>query len=110
MWKTTRRPALAEALGSGKIAGAALDCFANEAVLQADSQPLPLSQTAGVITAPHSIGWTYELFRDIGAVTCGHLVDMAKGIRPSRGIVNPEVFDRPGFVAKWNRIRGFTNI
>lgn len=41
--------ALDEALGSGKLAGAALDCFASEPVLE----PQPLTKHAGLIAAPH---------------------------------------------------------
>jgi hypothetical protein len=30
------------------------------------------------------------------------MLDLAQGRRP-RGVINPEVFDRPGFQAKWAR-------
>ncbi len=93
--------ALYAALSSGKIAGAALDCFVGE----------PLTGTPrwaaldNVLLAPHSIAWTDELFRDIGRAACQGLLDLAAGKKP-RGVVNPEVFDRPTFQAKWERITG----
>lgn len=92
--------ALGEALEQGKIAGAALDCFATEPL----REPHPLSHMENVVFAPHSIAWTHELFRDIGHAVCKGMVDLAKGEQP-RGVLNPEVFDRPGFQEKWARYR-----
>ena len=57
-----------------------------------------------VLLAPHSIAWTDELFRDIGRAVCQGMVDLSLGHRP-RGVLNPEVFDRPGFRRKWERLR-----
>ena len=54
--------ALIEALKNGGIAGAALDVFEKEP-LPADSALLSLDN---VILTSHSIGWTEELFRDMG--------------------------------------------
>jgi phosphoglycerate dehydrogenase-like enzyme len=93
--------ALGEALAAGRIAGAALDCFATEPL----REPHPLSQFENVIFAPHSIAWTHELFRDIGQAVCKGMVDLSNGQRPV-GVVNPEVFDRPSFQEKWMRLRG----
>ena len=93
--------ALDEALGSGKLAGAALDCFAAEPVLEANT---PLTKHATLIAAPHCIGWTAELFRDIGTVACNTLVEFAVGTTPARGCVNPDVLKKPSFIAKWKRI------
>ena len=92
--------ALFHALTSRKIAGAALDCFAEEPV----TKPHRFSEFDNVLLAPHSIAWTNELFRDIGRSVCKGMLDLALGDRP-RGVVNPEVFDRPGFLAKWARLR-----
>jgi phosphoglycerate dehydrogenase-like enzyme len=91
--------ALYAALESGKIAGAALDCFAEEPV----TKPHRFGMLENVILAPHCIAWTNELFRDIGRMVCQGMVDLSLGNRP-RGVVNPEVFDRLGFKAKWSRI------
>lgn len=91
---------LYEALAERRIAGAALDCFAEEP----PPAPPRFSELENVLLAPHSIAWTNELFREIGRTACQSLADLAQGRRP-HGIVNPEVFDRPGFQEKWNRLR-----
>ena len=92
--------ALYEVLAGGRIAGAALDCFAEEPVVT----PHRFAELANVLLAPHCIAWTEELFRDIGRVTCKGMLDLSVG-RVPRGVVNPEVFDQPGFQAKWARLR-----
>jgi phosphoglycerate dehydrogenase-like enzyme len=92
--------ALYDALAERRIAGAALDCFAEEP----PPAPPRFSELENVLLAPHSIAWTNELFREIGRTACQSLTDLAQGRRP-HGIVNPEVFDRPGFQEKWNRLR-----
>lgn len=92
--------ALYEALAERRIAGAALDCFAEEP----PTAPPRFCELENVLLAPHSIAWTNELFREIGRTACQSLADLAQGQRP-HGIVNPEVFDRPGFQEKWNRLR-----
>lgn len=93
--------ALYAALSSGQIAGAALDCFVGEPLT---SRPR-WADLENILLAPHSIAWTDELFRDIGRAACQGLLDLAAGKKP-RGVVNPEVFDRPTFQAKWKRIIG----
>ena len=93
--------ALLEALTLHRIAGAALDCFINEPL----TSPPQFSQFDNVLLAPHCIAWTDELFRDIGRTACQGMIDLALGNRP-RGIVNPEVLERPGFLAKWKRLTG----
>ncbi len=91
--------ALALALKERRIAGAAIDCFLREPV----TTPHPLGELDNVLLAPHSIAWTDELFRDIGQTACLGIVDLTQGRRP-RGVVNPEVFERPGFQEKWKRL------
>ncbi len=91
--------ALTEALASRRIAGAALDCFVGEPL----TAPPTFAQFDNVLLAPHCIAWTDELFRDIGRAACQGMVDLTSGRLP-RGIVNPEVLERPGFVAKWKRL------
>jgi phosphoglycerate dehydrogenase-like enzyme len=93
--------ALFDALQAGRIAGAALDCFAEEPV----TKPHRFGERENVLLAPHSIAWTNELFRDIGRMVCQGMVDLSLGKRP-RGVVNPQVFERPDFQAKWSRICG----
>ncbi|MEZ6035464.1 MAG: NAD(P)-dependent oxidoreductase [Planctomycetaceae bacterium] len=91
--------ALATALTSRQIAGAALDCFETEPL----TAPPIFSTFDNVLLAPHSIAWTEELFRDIGRAACQGMIDLTAGRTP-RGIVNPDVLSRPGFVEKWRRL------
>ncbi len=92
--------ALYDALAKRRIAGAALDCFADEPV----NTPHRFGALENVILAPHCIAWTDELFRDIGRTASQSLLDLSLGRRP-HGVVNPEVLDNPAFQEKWNRIR-----
>jgi phosphoglycerate dehydrogenase-like enzyme len=91
--------ALYSALESGAIAGAALDCFANEPL----TEPHRFKDFENVLLAPHSIAWTNEMFRDIGRAACQGMVDLSLG-RPPRGIMNPELLEQPAFQHKWKRI------
>jgi phosphoglycerate dehydrogenase-like enzyme len=91
--------ALYEALRAQRIAGAAIDCFAEEPIVR----PHRFGALDNVLLAPHCIAWTDELFRDIGRAVCQGMVDLSQGKRP-RGVVNPQVFERPGFQAKWARL------
>jgi phosphoglycerate dehydrogenase-like enzyme len=93
--------ALYAALERGQIAGAAIDCFAEEPV----TAPHRFGKLDNVLLAPHSIAWTHELFRDIGRAACQSMLDLSLGRRP-KGIVNPAVFERAGFQAKWQRLCG----
>ena len=93
--------ALFDALKNQSIAGAALDCFANEPV----TSPHRFGELENVLLAPHCIAWTDELFRDIGRTVSKSLVALALGQRPERGIVNPDVFSRPTFQDKWSRLQ-----
>jgi phosphoglycerate dehydrogenase-like enzyme len=91
--------ALYDALIECRVAGAALDCFATEPVVE----PHRFAEFDNVLLAPHSIAWTNELFRDIGQAACQGMVDLSLKRTP-RGIVNPEVLQRPGFQRKWARL------
>ena len=90
--------ALYDALKTRRLAGAALDCFAQEPV----TTPHRFGDLENALLAPHSIAWTRELFRDIGRAACGVMLDLSRGKRPT-GVLNPEVFEKPGFQAKWVR-------
>jgi phosphoglycerate dehydrogenase-like enzyme len=92
--------ALYETLKDGRIAGAALDCFVGEPI----TTPHRFGEFDNVLLAPHAIAWTHELFRDNGIAVCQGMIDLAYGRRP-KGVVNPDVLDRPGFQAKWQRLR-----
>jgi phosphoglycerate dehydrogenase-like enzyme len=91
--------ALFEALQAGRIAGAALDCFAGEPV----TWPHRFGALDNVLLAPHSIAHTRELFRDIGRAVCRGMLALSCGQRP-HGVLNPDVFDRPSFQMKWRRL------
>ena len=92
--------ALIEALAAGRIAGAALDVFEKEP-LPADS---PLTTMENVILTSHSIGWTGELFRDMGRIDCEGALAVMQGIAPAN-VVNREVLERPGFLRKLESYR-----
>ena len=93
--------ALYDALKQGQLAGAAIDSFVDEPI----TTPHRFGDLENVILAPHSIAWTDELFRDIGRTVCQGMVDLAHGRRPQRGVLNPELFDKPEFQEKWRRLQ-----
>src|SRR3989454_7203386 len=70
--------ALFDALKNHRIAGAALDCFAQEPV----TTPHRFGELDNVLLAPHSIAWTNELFRDIGRAACQVMVGLVLGNQP----------------------------
>ena len=90
--------ALYDSLKQNRIAGAALDCFAQEPVIS----PHRFGELENVLLAPHSIAWTNEMFRDIGRAACQVMVDLSLGAKP-HGLLNPELLERPSFQAKWKR-------
>jgi phosphoglycerate dehydrogenase-like enzyme len=90
--------ALFNALKERRIAGAAIDCFVGEPLMQ----PPCFAEFDNVLLAPHAIAWTEEQFRSIGRTACQSIVDFSRGKRP-HAPVNPEVYNRPGFLAKWKR-------
>jgi phosphoglycerate dehydrogenase-like enzyme len=92
--------ALYQALKERRIAGAAIDCFAQEPVIA----PGRFGELDNVLLAPHSIAMTHESFRDMGRAACQVMVDLSLGIQP-RSVLNPELFDHPEFQAKWKRFR-----
>ena len=92
--------ALFDALEADAIAGAALDCFEVEPVVE----PQRFGRFENVLLAPHSVAWTDELFRDVGRAACRGMLDLSLGTRP-RGVVNPGVFRRRGFQEKWSRLQ-----
>jgi phosphoglycerate dehydrogenase-like enzyme len=90
--------ALCQALRAQRIAGAGIDVFADEPL----TGPHPLAEFDNVLLAPHCIAWTEELFSDIGKTVCQTLVEISYGDKP-KGLVNPQVLQRPGFRKKWSR-------
>ncbi len=96
--------ALIHALQTGVIAGAALDVYEQEP-LENDS---PLLQLDNAILTSHSVGWTEELFRDMGRIDCLGAIAISRGQAPDH-IVNREVLGRPGFrkkLARFAKSRG----
>lgn len=93
--------ALYDVLQRGDIAGAALDCFADEPV----TVPSRFRDLDNVILAPHSIAWTDEMFRDIGMTICRNLLDLSLGRRPA-GVVNRQLLERDSFRRKWGHLIG----
>lgn len=87
--------ALAEALRARRIRGAALDVFAREPADESN----PFRDLDNVLLTPHAICWTEECFRDIGRMAVASMMDVAAGRKP-HGLLNPEVWERPGFQAK----------
>jgi phosphoglycerate dehydrogenase-like enzyme len=96
--------ALFDALQRRQIAGAAIDCFAEEPL----TEPHRFGELDNVILAPHSIAWTDEMFRDIGRTACQSMLDLSHGRRP-KGVLNPVLFDRDSFRAKWSRLTGMAS-
>lgn len=90
--------ALYEALKGRRLAGAGLDCFEGEPL----TGPHRFGELDNVLLAPHAIGWTQELFRDIGRAACRAMLELSLG-RVPHGVLNPEVLDQSGFRAKWRR-------
>ena len=87
---------LAEAYAkNGDLAGAGIDVFEREPP-EPDN---PLFQMENVLLAPHAVCWTDECFQTIGETAVRSLLSVARGERPS-GMINPEVWDRPGFQRK----------
>ena len=70
--------ALTDALVSGTIAGAALDVYEKEP-LESNS---PLVKLDNVILTSHSVGWTEELFRDMGRIDCEGAIAVGRGMPP----------------------------
>ena len=96
--------ALVDVLRARRIAGAAFDVF--------DGEPArcdhPFTKLDNIILAPHCIGWTEELFRDIGRMACRKVTHLATGQVPD-GVVNPDVLQRPGFRAKLRQFQHASN-
>jgi phosphoglycerate dehydrogenase-like enzyme len=91
---------LIQALRERWIAAAALDVFEREPLDLAS----PLLHLDNVILTSHSIGWTEELFRDMGRLDCEGVLAVSHGRVPPN-VVNPEVLERPAFQRKLENFR-----
>jgi phosphoglycerate dehydrogenase-like enzyme len=90
--------ALIRALEDGAIRAAALDVFEKEP-LSPDS---PLLRLENVVLTSHSVGWTEELFREMGRADCEGALAIARGELPAC-VVNRDVLERAGFRRKLKR-------
>jgi len=86
--------ALEAALKSRRIAGAAVDVFTAEPVLQH-----PFFALDNILLAPHAIAWTHELFQEISLMCCQQATALSKGNIPA-GLINHEVRERANFIEK----------
>ena len=88
-------PALAHALASGRLAGAALDVFATEP-LPASS---PLRSAPNLLISPHQAGFTYETGEKVSLAAARAVVDLMQGTRPVH-VINPAIFNSEALRAK----------
>jgi len=92
--------ALVEALTEKRIAAAAVDVFDNEPA----GPEHPYMELPNIVLAPHCIGWTGELFRDIGRMAFRQATRLAAGMIPD-DVINPDVLERAGFLHKLARFQ-----
>ena len=79
---------------------AAIGCFATEPL----TAPPRFAGLENVLLAPHSIAMTIECVRDMGRAAFQVMVDLSLGLKP-RGALNPELFERLEFQAKWKKFQ-----
>ncbi len=88
-------PALALALGSHVIAGAALDVFAKEP-LAADHI---FRNTPHLLLSPHQSSWAHETGASVSHASAEAIIELSQGRRP-RWVVDESVFSSPKLRAK----------
>lgn len=82
-------PALVDALESRRIAGAALDTFAEEPLVRTSA----LRRLPNVILSPHVAGQTREALVKVGLAAADAIIDELAGRRPAY-VYNPEAYVR----------------
>jgi len=83
--------ALRQSLESGRLAGAALDCFQKEP----PESDHPLLRFPQVIATPHTGAHTDEAVNAMGRMALDACLAVLRGERPAH-VVNPEVYNKPG--------------
>ena len=83
--------ALRQSLESGRLRGAALDCFHKEP----PGADHPLLQLPQVIVTPHTGAHTDEAVNAMGRMALDACLAVLRGERPAH-VVNPEVYNEPG--------------
>jgi len=81
--------ALAEALGEGRIAGAALDVFE----IEPPAADNPILTAPNVVLSPHTAGNTIEAARHLACASADIILAVFSGRRPA-GLLNPEVWEK----------------
>jgi D-3-phosphoglycerate dehydrogenase len=79
--------ALAEALRTGRLAGAALDVFADEPMLPGH----PFTQLENVVLTPHTAGTDLQSRQDMALMAAQSIVAILRGEWPTAVMVNPQV-------------------
>ena len=97
--------ALTAVLQAGRIAGAGLDVLEQEPP-EADD---PILSLDNAIITPHALCWTDQIFEGNGAADVRAVLDVMAGRVPN-GVVNREVLDRPGWLAKLGAVRSGSNL
>lgn len=92
--------ALIDVLQRRRIRGAGIDVFETEPLDAAS----PLTRLDNVILSSHCMGWTNEMFRDMGRMDCEGALAVSRG-EPPRHVVNTDVLRRPGFLRKLESYR-----
>ena len=72
--------------------------------LSRETETFPVVQRTSIRLFRRITRYWVTLFRDIGRTAFGGVIDLIEGRRP-RGVVNPEVFERPAFQVKWHRLQ-----
>ena len=91
---------LVTALEQNRIAGAALDVFAQEP-LPADD---PLTRLDNVILSPHAMAWSDDLYEGNSRGACQNILDVFQGQIP-KYVVNHDVIDKTSFQSKLHTLK-----
>ncbi len=87
--------ALYDALCEERIAGAGLDVLDPEP----SAADEPIADLDNVVLAPHALGWTDQMFAEMGRINSAAIRAVAAGEAPDF-VVNSDILSAPGFRAK----------